>query len=264
MGMTLNLIDILLSTGRHYFEMGRYSDAITAFNKLANFRNLPEPILLKVQSLLADAHFEQGNFKDARRHLTAAIAMKPTHAEYHYLMAVAIEKDDTAQRERAEMYYQRAIKLDAAEAVYWLDYATYLISMTKQAQALKTVRKAILLAPRDADILGPAAELLRANGCAAEATKALRDALFLSGGSHEFRSLWQLHQFKLIQLDQDEKRPSHSQCDGTPVILKFVPRPTQGKFRTIGGKTIRIDQAEGLSGPRAKKPTVFRRPPLKG
>ncbi len=263
MGMTLNLIDILLTTGRRFFEIGRYSDAITSLNKLANFRKLPEPILLEMQSLLADAHFEQGDYKEARRHLTAAIAIKPTHAEYHYLMAVAIEKDETADRERAEMYYQRAIKLDAAEAVYWLDYAGYLFSMEKRPQALKAARKALALAPRDAEILGPAADMLRENGYADDAAKALRDALFLSGGSSEFRSLWNLHQFKMIRLDQQPKQPARQQPE-RPVILPFTPRATQGTYKAIGGKTIRIDQAEGLPEPKEKKPTVFRRPPTKG
>ncbi len=264
MGMTLNLIDILLSTGRHFVELGCYSEAITSLNKLSNFRNLPEPILEEMQALLADAQLELGNYKDARRHLTAAIAMKPTHAEYHYLMAVAIEKDETADLTRAEMYYQRAIKLDAAEPVYWLDFAGYLFSMEKKPKALKAARKAIALAPLDIDILDPAADLLRSNGCADEATKVLRDALFLSGGGREFRSLWQEHQFKLLQIDQDEERTSRTKISGEPVILPFVSRPSRGTFQTLGGKTIRIDQAESLPEPKAKKPAPFRRPPTKG
>jgi len=42
-----------------------------------------------------------------------ALASRPLHAEYHYMMAIAIEEDDQADLKRAEIYYARAVELDA-------------------------------------------------------------------------------------------------------------------------------------------------------
>ena len=46
--------------------------------------------------------------------------------------------------------------------------------------------------------------------------------------------------------------------------LPFVAAPSQGKFVDLGGKTLRIDQAETLSEPKKTESVPFRRPPKKG
>ncbi len=104
MSRTLNLVDILLTTGRHLVMMGRFTEALEPLTKLSGFRSLPDHALEELQSLLADIHLQQRRFPQARRHLAAAIALKPLKAEYHYLMGIAIEEDERADRKRAEMY----------------------------------------------------------------------------------------------------------------------------------------------------------------
>src|SRR2546423_32041 len=111
MSRTLNLIDVLLTTGRHLFLMGRFTEALVPLTKLSAFRRLPDHVVAEHQALLGEIYLQQKNYKQARRHLTAASAVRPLKAEYHYLMAVAIEEDDAADRKRAEMYYARAIEL---------------------------------------------------------------------------------------------------------------------------------------------------------
>src|SRR5437870_353906 len=122
MSRTLNLIDILLTTGRHLFTMGRFTEALGPLTKLCGFRKLPDHVNEELQSLLAEIYLQQKKYKDARRHLTAAIALRPLKADYCYLMAVAIEEDDQAERRRAEMYYARALELEPVEPTYWADF----------------------------------------------------------------------------------------------------------------------------------------------
>ena len=45
MSRTLNLIDILLTTGRHLFLMGRYTEALQPLTRLCEFRKLPRHVL---------------------------------------------------------------------------------------------------------------------------------------------------------------------------------------------------------------------------
>jgi tetratricopeptide (TPR) repeat protein len=259
MGKMLNLIDILLTTGRQLVLMGRFTEALQPLTKLSAFRNLPEEALVELQSLLAEIALQQKNFKSARRHLTAAIAMRPLHAEYHYLMALAIDEDIDADRKRAEMYYTRAIELDGL-SVYYVDFGAYLVSIGKSKEGLKMVRKAYAIGIADAEIVGKAADILRREGHVEEATAKVRAALFHNHASTDFRLLWQEHQYALIYAKQQKPRAT----DQEPTILQFTPAATQGKFVELGEKTIRIDRAEPLSKPRGDLPVPFRRPPKKG
>ena len=49
MSRTLNLVDILLTTGRNLFLMGRFTEALIPLTKLAGFRQLPEHLAEEVQ-----------------------------------------------------------------------------------------------------------------------------------------------------------------------------------------------------------------------
>ena len=260
MSKTLNLIDILLTTGRHLVLMGRFTEALDPLTKLSRFRSLPDPVNEELQALLADIHLQHQKYKQARRHLTAALAIRPLHAEYHYLMAVAIHEDEEADPKRAEMYYARAVELEPEQGAYWIDFGSYLFTMGRGAEGLKALRKASVQGNEDADILGEVAAILRREGHADEATAMLRTALFHNHGSPPFRRVWQQHQFQLIHAEQQKKKSAAAD----PVILPFVGRPTQGKYLELGKKTFRIDQAEPLSEPKEKTPAPFRRPPRKG
>jgi tetratricopeptide (TPR) repeat protein len=259
MSRTLNLVDILLTTGRNLAAMGRFTEALEPLNKLSGFRSLPEQVCEELQSLLADIHLQQRNYVQARRHLAAALTLKPLKAENHYLMAIAISEDETTDLKRAEMYFARAVKIEASEPSYWVDFGSYLFKVGKEKQALAALRKAFTVAMSDGDIVGEVAAILRREGHFDEATTKLRAALFHNHGTQKFRLLWQQHQFHLIRADQEAKR---SKKDGTdkPVILPFVAGPRSGKFLELGKKTIRIDQAESLPEPKDQKPAPRRRP----
>jgi len=260
MSRTLNLVDILLTSGRNLVMMGRFTEALVPLTKLAGFRNLPEHVLHELYSLRADIRLQQGDYKEARRQLTAAIALRPLDGRNHYLMGIAIEEDDTADLKRAKMYFERAVDIESDNAAYWVDFGSYLFKIGQTKAALKAVRKAYALEPADADIIGEVAHILRREGHFQEATTKLRQSLFENHGAQVFRQLWQQHQFALIHAQQQEKKPKPFGCD-RPVILPFTPAPTSGKYREIGGKTIRFDPPEPMKEPTNKKPAPYKRPP---
>ena len=269
MSMTLNLIDILLTTGRQLFTMGRFTEALTPLTKLSAFRKLPEPVREEIQSLLAEIYLQQKDYKNARRHLAAAIAQSPHKAEYCYLMAIAIEEDADADHARAETHFARAVELEPEQPTYWADFGSYLFSVGKTREALKAIRKAYTLGIADAEIVGEVAEVLRREELFDEATAKVRAALFHNHGATSFRTLWQKHQFAMIHAQQqtkhpkpqDERRDSWGFC---AIILPFVAAPQRGKYLELGSKTFRIDQAQTLDEPKQKESLPFRRPPKKG
>lgn len=261
MSRTLNLLDIMLTTGRHLFLMGRFTEALTPLTKLREFRSLPDHVNEEVQSLLGEIYLQQKKYKDARRHLTAAIALRPLKAEYCYLMAVAIDEDETADRARAEMYYTRAIELEPSDTTYLTDFAAYLFTIGKDKQALKHLRKAYTLGIAEAEVVGRVADILCREERHDEATAKVRAALFHNHGTPPFRALWQKHQFALIHHRQQH---AHRTEPAACVILPFVPTASHGRFVELGAKTFRIDQAEPLGEPTKNEPVPFRRPPQKG
>jgi tetratricopeptide (TPR) repeat protein len=260
MSRTLNLVDILLTSGRNLVMMGRFTEALVPLTKLAGFRNLPEHVLHDLYSLRADIHLQQLDYQEARRQLTAAMALRPLDARNHYLMGVAIEEDETADLKRAKMYFESAVQLEADNAAYWVDFGSYLFKIGETKNGLKAIRKAYALNPGDADIIGEVAQILRREGHFQEATAKLRQSLFENHGAQAFRQLWQQNQFALIHAQQQEKKAKPFGYD-RPVVLPFTPAPTTGKYREIGGKTIRFDPPEPLKEPSNKQPTPYKLPP---
>ena len=261
MSRTLNLIDILLTTARHLFQVGRLTEALEPLTKLTGFRQLSEPVMEEVQALLSEIYLEQEEYKLARRHLTAAIALRPLKAEHFHTMAVAIDLDNFADRKRAAMYYARATELEPNEPTYWADFGSYLFTIGKPKEALKATRRAFSVGITNAAIVGQVAEVLRREDMHEEATSKLRAALFHNHGAQAFRQLWHRHQYQMIYAEQQRKRRLASGVADHPVLLPFVPAPSQGKFIELGAQTIRIDQAEALSGPKEPRPMPYRRPP---
>jgi tetratricopeptide (TPR) repeat protein len=261
MSRTLNLIELLLNSGRHLRDLGRTAEAIDILSRLADFRKMPADVIEEIQALLADLHLRQENYSKARRHLTAAMAFRPLKAEYHHQMALAIEEDEHADRKRAAMYFERAVELDADNAEYWLDYGSYLCRGGKIRAGVKALRKAFSLGIADPEVVGQVAEVLRSVDRFREAATKLRTALFRNRGNERFVRLWREHQFLTLSAQQRRLRKAAPDGKKGPVILPFTPAEQTGKYVELGEKTIRIDQAEPIGKPRSPLPLPFRRPP---
>ena len=261
MSKTLNLIDILLTSGRNLMMMGRFTEAMEPLTRLAEFRKLPEHVLQELHTLRAEIFIQQEKYHEARRCLTAAIVLKPLEARNHYLMAIAIEEDEQADLKRAEIYFERAVQIEPENAATWVDFGSYLFKIGKEKQALRAIRKAYALETADADIVGQVAQVLRREGHGEEATAKLRAALFQNHGAARFRRLWQQHQFEMLHAQQ-QKKPCGAEIGDRPVLLPFEGETQpNGKYMELGEKTLRFDRAESFTGPSEQKPVPYRRPP---
>ena len=261
MSRTLNLIDVLLNSGRHLADIGRTQEAIDTLTRLADFRKLPRPVVEEIQALLADLYMRQDDFTKARRHLSAALAARPLHAEYHYLMAIAIEEDEEADVNRAETYYARAVELEADHPHYWADYGSYLLRAGKRSTGLGAIRKAYALGIEDPEIVGQVVEELRLADLFDEARTKLRATFFRNHGNQRFRELWQHHQFLTVCHEQEVKQQTATGKKKGPVLLPFVAAASTGKYVELGRKTIRIDEAQPVSEPKSPCRLPFQSPP---
>jgi predicted Zn-dependent protease len=249
MSKTLNLVDGLLSRGQNLHRHGLFHQAAESLKKLSTFRLLPGPVAEETQKRLADLALERRQFKQARRHLAAALAHQPDEAEYHYLMAVAVEDDESADSKRAGRHYRRALALDPRNPVYLCDFGVYLLDQGQTSAGLKRLRAAMAEAPDDPDIVRALAQALRENGETLEAERIVRLALFRNSRDHRFKALMEKHQFQVLH-DRQHAPCKSSSAEESPVFLPFVRHKKETGRHAVGHKVVRIDGPSSLPGPK--------------
>jgi len=246
--MTLNLVDRLLHSARNLHEHGQSDAAAKLLGRLSGLSELPRDVAEETHVRLAEIDLEHDRFKQARRHLAAALAHDPDSAHYHYLMAIAVEDDPHCNPERAAVHYRRALRLDPEHADHQCDYGLFAIRHGRTRAGLAALRRAANLAPDEPSIVGRVAEALRQAERRDEARALLRAALFRNPHDRRFRDLWNQHQFNALHADQNQGSDRYTIRTDEPVILPF-PRPKR-RVQKHGSKTIRIDAPTELSGPK--------------
>ncbi len=222
---TINLVDRVLAMGRRYQEVGRHRDAVTVLSRLARFRHLPAEAAEETQSRLAEIHLKRRRFKQARRHLTAALRHQPDHARYHYLLATALCAEEGADLERAGEHYRRALELDPGHVKCQADYGHLLLRLGQTEEGLTCLRDAAERAPEDIEVLGKLVKGLRLTGRSEEARSVLQKALFRNARSPRFRKLWNEFRFQHARrrCDAERLKQAENEVEGeAPVLLPFV------------------------------------------
>lgn len=254
---TLNLVERLLHSARNLHEHGQHQAAAKLFARLTGLGDLPREVAEEAHVRLAEIHLDNDRLKQARRHLTAALAHEPDCAHYHYLLAIAVEDDPNCDPKRAGVHYRRGLRLDPDHADYQCDYGLYAIRNGQTRAGLTALRRAVKLAPDEPTILGRVAEALRQADKADEAKDLLRAALFRQPRDPRFRDLWNRHQFSALHAAQNRTNERYATVKDEPVILPF-PRPKR-RVQKHGGKTIRIDAPAELEGPKTLPMHVVRK-----
>lgn len=250
MSKTLNLVDCLLARGRNLQQLGREQDALIVFERLAGFRRLPPQVAEETQVRLAEILLERGEYQAARRHLTAALAQKPTSARYHFLMGQAIEADEKGNDRRALDHYRLSLQLDDDQPERLAQAGMFALMMGKVVEGLKWLRRAVELAPDDPEAVARLAEGLQQIGRPEEARLTLRAALFRNPRDGRFRKLWNDFHFCELRDEQESKRQADYDADldkEKPVLLPFL-RPVSEPSQT-GSKRVRRDPAGPLPTP---------------
>jgi len=245
MSRTLNLADRVLALARLFEEMGRFQDALRLLARLAGFRKIPPEIAEETQARLARIYLRRGRYKQARRHLAAALAHRPEKAAYHYQMATAYDLDEEGDPQDAWVHYRRALALDPKQPECLADYGLLAICLGNDEEGLKSLRRAVDLAPANPDILGKLLEGLCQLERPQEARFLLRDALFRNPRHSGFRKLWSDFRFQQLREEQEAARRSEQIGQGRSsqrMLLPFL-RPTDGLPIRSGRKQNRLDGA---------------------
>jgi Tfp pilus assembly protein PilF len=232
MSRTLNLADRLLATGRNYQQLGRTQEALQIFERLAGFRSLRPAVAEETQAHLAEICLSRCQFPQARRHLIAALAHQPKKANYHYLLARALEADEKTDPHRAALHYRKALTFDPDQADCWSDFGLLCMCIGQPKEGLRSLRRAVELQPHDPEILANLVEGLQEEGMHDEARRTLQAALFANARAARFRKLWndfQFHETRREQERQRQGRASLSAKEGGPTLLPFV-RPSPNTF----------------------------------
>jgi tetratricopeptide (TPR) repeat protein len=250
MSKTLNLVDCLLARGRNLQQLGRDQDALVILQRLAGFRQLPRQVAEETQLRLAEIQLERGEFQSARRHLTAALAQKPTSARYHFLMATALEADENGSDRRALEHYRMSLQLDPDQPECLRESGMLALRLGRIREGLKWLRRAVAIAPDDPQVVACLVEGLQDIGRAEEARLTLRAALFRNPRDGRFRKLWNDFHFHELREEQESIRQARWEISvegEKPVLLPFL-RAVSAPAQT-SGKRVRRDPAAPLPPP---------------
>jgi tetratricopeptide (TPR) repeat protein len=261
MSTTLNLADRLLARARRLRSLGRTQDALSLFERLAAFRELPGPVAEETQAHLAELHLHRRHFRRARRHLTAALQHAPDSARYHYLMARAAAGGPDADLRRAAEHYRRSLDAAPDQPHCLCAYGRLALQLGRREEALACLRRAAELAPDDADTVRRAAAGLRRANRADEARALLRAARFRNPRDPRFRRLWDEAQFQELRKEQELARLGETgNDDAGPVLLPFLRLTEAAALNgSAGRKVVRQDAPAPLPPPHGAG--TSRRPP---
>jgi tetratricopeptide (TPR) repeat protein len=250
MSITLNLVDHLLILGRRHQELGRVHDAVRVLSRLSGFRDLPGEAAEEVQVRLAELCMKRRRYAKARRHLTAALRHQPDSARYHYLMAKAALAEDRGDMERASDHFCRSLELDESQAMCRAECGLLAVRLGRVDDGLAHLRRALELAPEDAEVIAKAVKGFRLADRADEARDVLRAALFRQPKSSRFRKLWNEFQYLQLRQRQQAHRQRQTNVDEGPRLLPFV-RPVTADAAWSG---------ERHDGPAVVQPPHLSRP----
>jgi tetratricopeptide (TPR) repeat protein len=250
MSTTLRLVETLLERGRSLHEYGQQYDAYRILKQLAGFRELPAAVAEETHSLLAEIQFGRRKYLRARRHLAAALGYCPTNAQYHYLMAAAVDADEEADKQRALKHYRRSLRLDPDQPTCLVDYGLLCVELGRADAGLRALRRAVRLRPDDPEVVGAAVEAMCELDHADEARRLLLAARFRNARDSRFQKLWNDFQFQQPRMAQAAQRGGRRARSGAPILLPFVRPATP---RTDAGKRVRRDRPAPLPKPHTPK-----------
>jgi tetratricopeptide (TPR) repeat protein len=238
---TLNLVDHLVTRGRHLQEIGRTRDALRVFTRLANFRELPGTIAEEVQAHLGELQMRRRKWVRARRHLTAALRHDPTNPRYHFLLGQTFDNDRDGNLPRAAEHYKSALELDGNQTDCRCAYGKLLLRQGRTDEGSELLRTAVRQAPDDLKVLRNVVEGLRLANRADEARSLLIAARFRHPRDARYVGIWNDFQFQAIRRAQEEERTQPADEEEATVFLPFV-RPEREAAAAHGeGRILRND-----------------------
>lgn len=253
----LNLVEGVLALGRRYQEVGRHRDAVVILTRLAHFRCLSAEAAEETQARLAEIYLKRRKYKNARRHLTAALRHQPDNARYHYLLATALCAEEGGDLERAGEHYRRALELDPGHVACLADYGHLLLRLEQTEEGLARLHEAAERAPEDVDVLSKLVKGLRLSGRTDEARSILQRALFRNARSPRYRKLWNEFRFHQARRRHEAQQLEHAENEEQgeqPVLLPFVRLVAETSAASACPTIVRCER--GSASRHARRPSL--------
>lgn len=125
--------------------------------------------------VLGEAYLECGRIADAITVLRLAAEVAPDLAHRHARLAAALRQAE--EHDAAAASYARAVSCDDAVARHFLDFATFLLSLGRDAAAVAVLDDAVFAHPEEPRLWWMLADRLRAGGRTQAAAGAYRRAV---------------------------------------------------------------------------------------
>ena len=256
MNQSINLQDQLLSQGRRLLFLGRRADARRRLDKLLAFPEVPENQRVEAHQLLADIHLDVQCYRKARRHLLAALGLRPDCATTHYRLAVVLDLDPDMDPKRSAKHFRKALELKPDEARYWSGYGQICLRLGREKASLGAFVAAADLAPMDVEVIDEIADGLCFLGREEDARSVLMAARFRLGHHAELEQLWNRFRFLELHRKQQATKRRKALEDGEAIILAFVPstEPSEPKDEGEPGGILRNDRFSRPTPHSAKLP----------
>jgi len=210
MSMTLSFFEAAWTRSRDHALAGRRREALTTLRPLLAGTDaaggIPATLATLAHRLAARLHFNAEDYRAARRHLRAARRLAPRHAETHYELGLAWERDPHGSDRFARHSYRRADRLNPGLPKYLAAHGRALVRNDRAARGRRLLREAARLAPDQSAVLQVVVEGLRESGRVNEAYRLAVRAKFLAPGCREVNRLYAEARFALTADSQRVRR----------------------------------------------------------
>src|SRR5262249_32173636 len=149
-----------------------------------------------------EIYLDHRRYRQARRHLAAALLHQPAHAGYHFLMARAEYAEDTGDPIQAAQHYRQTLALDPNQPPCFTENGPLALEQEEIEDGIKALHQAVELAPNDPEIVSQLVDGLCGCDRQDEAQSVLQAARFRNPRDGRFLQLWRDFQYQQLRAEQ--------------------------------------------------------------
>jgi hypothetical protein len=255
MSRTLTILHSGWASARALARGGRRTDALALIDRLLSRPDLPTPLAADAHRLAGELELNAERYTAARRHLRAAAALEPNHAQTHYRLGLAQERDPHGDDRRAAVRFKKASESEPGNPLYRAAFGRAAVRCDRVKAGVRALLAAADAAPGDVPVLRVVVGGLLEAGKPAAARRVVAHARFLCPDSRELGGLWEQVRFESARRRQQNERSKQDApfaTDGEFVLLPFV--------RVVGGGSGKagVIRRDRMSKPRPHLPRPHR------
>jgi tetratricopeptide (TPR) repeat protein len=254
MSRTLSLIRAGWESIRAAEARGQRAEALDQLVRVLARPDVPPELAAEAHRFAGELALDLDRYATARRHLKAAAALEPEHANTRFLLGRTWEEDPDGCDRRAAICFKKAVELDAANALYRAAFGRAAARCGKVKLGTREMLAAVDGAAGEVAVVRITVGGLLEMGKIEAVRRVLAKARFLCPGNNELTALWermkfesarhaQLRTVKAAKTEKTEKtytetryaQDAHFARDGDRVTLPFTPPAgTGGAVRRDG------------------------------